>query len=89
MEPEKEKEIQKQLVLMVTRQTEYSFEEAEQKLLECNNDYIKVIKEFMNIKPKTNKKKTTNQQIYTEIRELMDAAATNHRNIQEQNIRNT
>lgn len=88
MEPEKEKEIQKQLVLMVTRQTEYSFEEAEQKLLEHNNDYIKVIKESMNIIPKEKEKKTTNQQIYTEIRGLMDAAASNHRNIQEQNLQN-
>ena len=81
---EKAKELQNQLILMVTRQTEYTYEEAKDKLLIHNNDYMKVIKEFMNIDDcKKEEKKSTNQQIYTEIRHLMDDAAINFRKEQE------
>jgi hypothetical protein len=81
---EKTKELQNQLILMITRQTEYTYDEAKDKLLLHNNDYMKVIKEFMNIDTsKKEEKKTTNQVIYAEIRHLMDDAATNYRKQQD------
>lgn len=83
---DKNAEIQDQLIKMVARQTEYSYEEAKEKLIIYNNDYITVIKEFMNIdNKKIDTTKTTNQQIYREIRNLMDDAATNYRKQQEYN----
>lgn len=86
LQEDKAKELQNQLILMVTRQTEYSYDEAKDKLILHNNDYMKVIKEFMNIdNKKTNNNKTTNQQIYTEIRSMMDDAASNYRKQQEYN----
>ena len=78
--------IQKELCNMVMRQTTYTLEETIEKLEKHNNDYMKVIKEYMN--PDTsidtdesNKKLSTsiNQEIYSQIRHLMDDAATTYR----------
>ena len=72
------------LVEMVMRQTSYSYEEAKNKLEENNNDYMIVIKNSLGIKKKTDDAVTSvNQQIYKEIRGLMDTAADTFRQNQE------
>ena len=57
---------------IVCSQTNYTKEEAENKLEEWNGDYIKVIKEYLNPNFEKKKKKepikSVNQQIMTEIR---------------------
>ena len=66
---------------MIIRQTDYNQETAEQKLIEFNNDMMAVIRDYMNpsgaIKVNTNteKKVSKNQQIYKEIRGMMDNAS--------------
>jgi hypothetical protein len=75
------------LVDIVVRQTNYTEEKAIEKLNQHNNDVLTVIREYMspaviNIDvDNTINKKSINQQIYSEIRNLMDnAAATYKRN---------
>jgi len=57
---------------MIIRQTNYTDEEARDKLIEHNNDSMTVIREYMDIKKEPNTKKTLNQQIYKEIRKQLD-----------------
>ena len=65
-------------VSMIMRQTNYDTATAEQKLSEHNNDVTAVIRSYLN-PGKVNKPCTTrlsvNQQIYKEIRCMMDDAA--------------
>ena len=67
-------ERQHQKVLLVTRQTNYSYDEAVEKLSERNNEYLKVIEEYIcpNKGKIKSENKTVNQKIYGEIRTLMD-----------------
>ena len=65
------------LIDLIMRQTDYDKEKAEIKLAQWNNDYLKVIKEYMNPnfqnKTKVETPSTTkNQMIYGEIRSFMD-----------------
>ena len=63
-----ENEIQKKLIMVVKNQTTYTEEEIVEKLKENDNDPIKVIRDYMNIKPKTQEeKKSLNQTMYSEI----------------------
>ena len=50
---------------MVTRQTEYTYEEAVEKLKIHNNDYMKVIKEFMNIDTNNESNKVKKTVVFT------------------------
>jgi hypothetical protein len=63
---------------LIMRQTNYDRSTAEQKLAEHNNDTMIVIRDYLNPQ-KTNKicstKFSVNQQIYKEIRGMMDDAA--------------
>ncbi len=59
-------------VKMVMSQTTYTKEEAKEKLKLFNYDYIKVIKDFMNIPEKKVQVKTVNQEIYKQIRYTLD-----------------
>ena len=69
---------------IILRQTTLTRDEAIEKLNIYNNDYIKVIKDFMGIVDKKREKPlTVNQQIYKEIRSVLDEAATNFRNSRE------
>lgn len=71
---------QKLLIEMVMRQTQYTYEEAADQLEKYNNDYIKVIRESMGINKTEDKSvKSINQQVYKEIRGLMDDAASTYR----------
>ncbi len=71
---------------LIMRQTDYDKITAEQKLTEHNDDAMQVIREYL--KPsKPNKICTTrlsvNQQIYKEIRGMMDDAAKTYLNKKE------
>ena len=59
------------------RQTDYDQITAEQKLEAHNNDAIKVIREYLNTgkPPSEEPRLSMNQQIYKEIRGMMDDAA--------------
>lgn len=61
---------------MITRQTDLTYEEAKNQLEINNGDYMKVLESYFGIKKTTTKKQLTiNQQIYSEIRHIMDDAA--------------
>jgi len=67
------------IIDIVVRQTNYTKEQVIDKMKEHNNNALLIIREYMtgnekNVK-KTTEKATTNQQIYGEIRNLMDDAA--------------
>ena len=65
-----------QTVLLVCRQTGYTQETAREKLIQWDNNYLNVIKEYMNPDFQKvvaeNKKHTTNQMVFKEIRGFMD-----------------
>lgn len=67
---------EKEVINLVMRQTDYTEEQTKEKLKQWNNNYINVIKEYLN--PNFNKKetkkstKTLNQQMMGEIRTFMD-----------------
>ena len=59
------------------RQTDYTEEQVKEKLVQWNNNYINVIKEYLNPSfqkknPSSKKSKTLNQQMMGEIRNFMD-----------------
>ena len=61
------------LIELVMRQTTYTREEAFEKLKKYKGEPVDVIREFMGIKVISNKKPTTtNQMIFSEIRNFMD-----------------
>jgi alpha/beta superfamily hydrolase len=63
-----EEEIEK-----IMRQTNYTKEESMNKLTEHNYDTLSVIREYMGIKTKEEKRtKTIQQEMYTQIRKKMD-----------------
>ena len=63
---------------MIMRQTDYTKETAESKLLEHKGNVVSVIREYINPTGKTGlvspKKLSTNQLVYKEIRGMMDDA---------------
>lgn len=65
-------------ILMIIRQTDYTKETAEAKLLEHKGNVVSVIREYINPTGKTGlvspKKLSTNQRVYKEIRGMMDDA---------------
>lgn len=77
--------IKQESVNMICRQTDYSADEARIQLEMFNYDYMKVLNKYHSIEElKTpSKMLSTNQQIYGEIRNLMDTGARQFRNEQE------
>ena len=71
---------------MILRQTDYTQETAEQKLSEFKNDVMAVIRDYMKptgsgsmpVNTSNEIKGSKNQQIYKEIRGMMDNAARNY-----------
>ena len=65
-----------QIIQLICRQTDYSSEAADERLIFWKNNYLNVIREWMNPNFTTKKKKkeyvTTNQGILGEIRHFMD-----------------
>ena len=70
-------------VNMICRQTDYTQDEAREKLEKNNYNYQLVLNEYFGIKESPKKEKTINQQIYGEIRNLMDTGARNFRQEQD------
>tara|TARA_Y100000389_G_C16972530_1_gene276391 strand:- start:19 stop:405 length:387 start_codon:yes stop_codon:yes gene_type:complete len=70
-------------VNMICRQTDYSEDEAKERLEKYNYNYQLVLNDFFNIKENPKENKTTNQSIYGEIRNLMDTGARKFREQQE------
>lgn len=66
----------KEIINLVMRQTDYNEEQVIDKLKQWNNNYINVIKEYLNPNfnktVKKEKPKTLNQQMMGEIRNFMD-----------------
>lgn len=60
---------------IIVRQTDYDNDFALKKLIEFDYNIENVIKDYMGVKPKLEKKYTINQQIYKEIRTMMDNAS--------------
>jgi hypothetical protein len=67
---------EREVVNLVMRQTDYTEEQSKEKLKQWNNNYINVIKEYLNPEFQQKKKetntKTLNQQMLGEIRTFMD-----------------
>ena len=70
-----------QFITIIMNQTNYDRDLATKKLEEWNNNYINVIKEYLNpdfqVK-KPEKKVSNNQKIITSIRKFMDKASINY-----------
>lgn len=77
--------IKQEAINMICRQTDYDHEHARERLEAVDYDYIKVLNEFFGVIPTTvtSNNKSTNQQIYGEIRNLMDTGARRFRLDQE------
>ena len=72
-----------EIIDIVLRQTTLTRDEIIERLNKNENNYIKVIEEFMGITKNITKDKTNitvNQKIYKEIRTIMDDASNNFRN---------
>jgi hypothetical protein len=67
---------EREVINLVMRQTDYTEEQSKEKLKQWNNNYINVIKEYLNPdfqnKKKQAKPQTLNQQMLGEIRTFMD-----------------
>lgn len=73
--------IKNEIIDIVIRQTNFSKEEAYEKLNACNFNFHKVIKDYINPEPKNldDKKINIQQTIYKEIRNMMDSGERNRR----------
>jgi hypothetical protein len=60
-------------------QTNYTEEEARQKLQLFNCDYMRVLKDYMGISEKEVKAKSLNQEIYKQIRTKLDSSMKEYR----------
>jgi hypothetical protein len=80
---EKINRIKIESIKMICRQTDYTEEEAREKLEKNNYNYQIVLNEYFGIKEPPKKEQSTNQQIYGEIRNLMDTGAKRFREEQE------
>ena len=74
-----------ELIQIVCRQTELTEEEAKDRLEKQQYNYMKVLNDYFGIKDtsKNKNRMSTNQQIYGEIRNLMDSGARSFRKEQE------
>ena len=79
-------EQKEEIIELVIRQTDMCRDNVVNLLELHDYDYMKVIKLFMGIQEKKTPEKivSVNQQIYKEIRSVMDEAAAHYRIIQEQ-----
>ena len=74
-----------ELISIICNQTNYTQEEAKEKLILFNNDYICVIKDFLNIPIEKKKNiESLNQEIYKQIRFKLDASMREYNKMKEQ-----
>jgi len=75
-------ERQKSIIELVQRQTDYDKEQIISLLNDHKWDYIKIIKEYLDIKPSNNQKDNTqlntNQALIKEMRGFLDTAGLNY-----------
>ena len=76
LDEDKKAEILSKMIDMVTRQTDYTYNEAKEQLETNNWDYNVVIRKYMGIPEKKEVKKTLNQEIFNQIRKQMDNAGS-------------
>jgi N-acetylmuramic acid 6-phosphate (MurNAc-6-P) etherase len=77
-------------VSMVMRQTDYTEEEAQQKLLESNGNVIMVIKNYLGITEKKALPKpatSVNQEIYKQLRSKLDESIKTYNLQQEEKLK--
>jgi hypothetical protein len=82
-------DVQQTNIDLIMRQTNYTNEEAKSKLLEYNNNYILVIKNYLGISDKEKNRKnrfSLNQEIYKQLRKKMDSSILDY-NKKEQEIK--
>jgi hypothetical protein len=60
-------------IKIVMSQTTYSYDESKQFLLSYNNDYMKVIREYLGVKTSSKKITSVNQEIYKQLRVKLDS----------------
>lgn len=77
-------------VNIIMRQTDYSEQIAREKLVEFNNDHLRVIKFYFGItdKPATKPLKSLNQEIYRQIRTKLDTSIMDYNKKQEIKLQN-
>jgi hypothetical protein len=84
-----ETELIDEKIQKVLRQTNYSEEEAREKLKENDFDEIKIIKSYLGIIEKKQSKITSiNQEIYKQLRYKMDDSMNNYREKQNDTLSN-
>jgi hypothetical protein len=71
-----------EIIKKILNQTNYTEEIARKKLEEFNNDFMKVLKDYMGIseKKENNAVKSINQEIYRQIRHNLDSSMAEYRN---------
>jgi len=75
-----------EMINMVCRQSTLDYKEAERQLQECNYSYMTVLNNYYGISiNKEDKPKTANQEVFSQIRDLMDTGSSNYRKQQELN----
>jgi len=75
-----EDELQKKID-MIMRQSDYTEEQAREKLTQFNGDHLLVIKDYLGIpEKKTDTVKSVNQEIYKQIRYNLDGAMRDYNN---------
>jgi len=74
-------------IQIIMRQTDYSLEEASEKMQLFDNDHIKVIKSFMGIvEKKAPPIKSVNQEIYKQLRHKLDDSMREYNSKQESKL---
>jgi hypothetical protein len=69
-----------ELCEIILRQTDYTKDEAREKLQEYNYDHLKVIRDYLGVteKKELSKTKSINQEIYTQLRHKLDNDMQNY-----------
>jgi hypothetical protein len=74
-------------IQLIMRQTDYTEDITKQKLLEFDNDHIKVIKDFMGISEKPVKPiVSVNQEIYKQLRHKLDDSIRVYNNVEQNKL---
>jgi septum formation topological specificity factor MinE len=77
------------MIDIICRQTDYTKEIAKEKLAEFDNDYLKVIKNYMGVKPREVKTCAyVSQQRYKIMRDELDKAYKSYRDKKEHELSN-
>lgn len=82
-----DKEETQEKINIILRQTNFTEQDAREKLLENNGDHIKTIKMYLGIQDKKEKKlASVNQEIYRQLRHKMDNSVRDYNNKQKEKL---